>query len=124
MAACPVYGFTVQMDPAPGVNTAKLWGAFSRLLESRGLQDVGNGEPPDLEFIVCSEGGQATEDDREAVVTWLASHGEISEYGVGPLTTAQVIALGFLVAGTMLMASRRSVGPGRSGILAAGFRGA
>jgi hypothetical protein len=92
MGACPVFGFTVQMDPAPGVNMARLWGAFSRLLESRGLQDVGNGEPPDLEFIVCSEGGQATEDDREAVVTWLASHGEISEYGVGPLVDLDAAA--------------------------------
>jgi phosphatidylglycerol---prolipoprotein diacylglyceryl transferase len=43
---------------------------------------------------------------------------------VGPLTTAQVIALGFLVAGAMLMANRRSVGPGRSGILAGAARGA
>jgi hypothetical protein len=92
MTACPVFGFTVQMDPAPGVNVARLWGAFTRLLESRGLEDVGNGEPPELDFIVCSEGGQATEDDREAVVAWLAAHGEVSEYGVGPLVDIDAAA--------------------------------
>ena len=36
----------------------------------------------------------------------------------GPLTSAQMVALGFLVVGVVLMARRRSVGPGRSGILA------
>ena len=39
---------------------------------------------------------------------------------LGPLTTAQVIALGFLVAGTLLIVKRREVGPGRSGIFAVG----
>ena len=39
---------------------------------------------------------------------------------LGPLTTAQVIALGFLVAGALLIVKRREVGPGRSGIFAVG----
>jgi phosphatidylglycerol---prolipoprotein diacylglyceryl transferase len=37
---------------------------------------------------------------------------------VGPLTTAQVIAFGFIAAGVLLMTRRRSVGAGRPGILA------
>ena len=37
---------------------------------------------------------------------------------VGPLTTAQAVALGFLVVGAFLMVRRNSTGPGRPGILA------
>lgn len=37
---------------------------------------------------------------------------------VGPFTTAQVIAVGFLVVGTILMVRRRAVAPGTPGILA------
>jgi phosphatidylglycerol:prolipoprotein diacylglycerol transferase len=39
---------------------------------------------------------------------------------VGPFTTAQVIAFGFIVVGAILMVRRDSVGPGRSGIFASG----
>jgi hypothetical protein len=37
---------------------------------------------------------------------------------VGPLTTAQAVALGFLVVGALIMVRRNSTGPGRPGILA------
>jgi len=37
----------------------------------------------------------------------------------GPLTSAQMIALGFVVAGAALLVRRRDVGPGRPGVLAA-----
>jgi phosphatidylglycerol:prolipoprotein diacylglycerol transferase len=38
----------------------------------------------------------------------------------GPFTSAQAIAFGFVVVGTLLMARRNAVGPGRSGIRPAG----
>ena len=85
MASCPVLGFTVQMDPAPGVDPGDLGAAFLRLLASRGLQDIGSGAPATLEFLVASEGGQATDLDRAAIVTWLATRAEVTDYGVGPL---------------------------------------
>jgi uncharacterized protein YggL (DUF469 family) len=86
MAACPVLGFVVQLEPAPGADLDALWTIFEALLASRGLQCVeGGDEPPPLEYLVSSEGGQATELDREALQTWLGARGELSTYGVGPL---------------------------------------
>ena len=85
MAACPILGFTVQMHPAPGIDPGDLGAAFLRLLASRGLHDIGSGAPDSLEYLVASEGGQATDLDREAVVTWLAVRAEVTDYGVGPL---------------------------------------
>src|SRR5215204_5846260 len=37
---------------------------------------------------------------------------------VGPLTTAQAVALGFLIVGALIMYRRHATGPGRPGILA------
>lgn len=83
--ACPRYGFAVQMEPAPGVTAEHLSTVFLQLLAGHGLEDVGAGEPPTLEFLVASEAGQATEHDREAIVAWLAARAEVAEYGAGPL---------------------------------------
>jgi uncharacterized protein YggL (DUF469 family) len=80
-----VYGFTVQMEPAPGIEPEQLGAAFLRLLEERGLQDLGRGDASVLEFLVASDGGQATADDRDAVVAWLHARSEVSDFGVGPL---------------------------------------
>lgn len=95
MAACPVLGFVVQLEPAPGADIEALWTTFEALLASRGLQSVeaggdegnddGGGVRPPLEYLVSSEGGQATELDRAALQTWLGARGELSTYGVGPL---------------------------------------
>ena len=86
MAACPVLGFAVQLELAPGADATVLWRAFESLLEGRGLQSVDAGEsPPTISWLVSSEAGQATELDREAVVAWLGARSEISDYGVGPL---------------------------------------
>lgn len=73
------------MEPAPGIEPEQLGVAFLRLLESRGLQDLGRGDATLLEFLVASDGGQATEGDREAVVSWLHARAEVSDFGVGPL---------------------------------------
>jgi uncharacterized protein YggL (DUF469 family) len=85
MGACPRFGFAVQMEPAPGVTAAHLSASFLQLLAARGLEDVGAAEPPELEFLVASEAGQATDDDREAILAWLGARGEVGDYGVGPL---------------------------------------
>jgi len=86
MAACPILGFAVQLELAPGANADALWRAFIALLEGRGLQYGDSGEsPPTLSWLVSSEAGQATELDREAVVDWLKARAEIADFGVGPL---------------------------------------
>lgn len=85
MAACPRFGFTVQMQPALAVDAGALGAAFLALLDERGLQDLGRAEPPALEFLVASEAGQATDADRQAVVAWLHARGEVDDFAVGPL---------------------------------------
>ena len=92
MASCPVFGFTVQMDLAPGVDAARLWGAFVALLESRGLAYEGGGDQQ-VELTVSSEAGQATELDREAVLAFLAARAELERYGAGPLVDLDRTAL-------------------------------
>ena len=86
MAACPILGFAVQMELAPGADSDALWRAFNRLLDERGLQSVeGDEPPPALSYLVSSIGGQATELDREAMLAWLHARAEITDFGVGPL---------------------------------------
>ena len=85
MSACPRFGCTVQMEAAPGVAPGRLATAFLGFLATRGLEDVGGGAPESLEFLVASEGGQATELDREAILAWVGAHAEVADYGVGPL---------------------------------------
>ena len=86
MAACPILGFAVQMEPAPGADLDALWRAFNTWLDARGLRCVeGDEPPPALSWLVSSDGGQATDLDREAMVVWLGARGDVSDYGVGPL---------------------------------------
>lgn len=92
MASCPVLGFVVEMNLAPGASVSRLWNAFTALLESRGLTCDGGGDQQ-LEYTVTSEGGQATELDREAVLAFLAARGELESYGAGPLVDLDRTAL-------------------------------
>lgn len=86
MAACPILGFAVQMELAPGADVDALWRAFNALLDERGLQSVeGDEPPPALSYLVSSEGGQATELDREAMIAWLGHRADVTDYGIGPL---------------------------------------
>ena len=86
MAAGPILGFAVQMEPAPGADLDALWRAFNTWLDARGLRCVeGDEPPPALSWLVSSEGGQATDLDREAMVVWLGARADVSDYGVGPL---------------------------------------
>lgn len=73
------------MDAAPGVMPEALAEDFLRFLDSRGLEDLADSAPAELDFLVASEAGQATDLDREALVTWLAARAEVTDYAVGPL---------------------------------------
>jgi uncharacterized protein YggL (DUF469 family) len=85
MSACPVFGFTMQMELAPGADADALWASFAALLESRGLRTDEDGGAQCIECVISSEAGQATDLDREAIVAWLHARGEVADFGVGPL---------------------------------------
>jgi uncharacterized protein YggL (DUF469 family) len=92
VTACPRFGCAVQMEAAPGVAPEHLASAFLRFLDEHGLEDLGRGEPAALEFLVASEGGQATAQDRDAIVAWLGARAEVGDYGVGPLVDLDAAA--------------------------------
>jgi hypothetical protein len=78
-APCPTFGFRVMLDVrarlAPALANA-LREAWSELLGSRGLTSRGGGAER-LTYIVTSEASQATESDRLAIQTWIASRPEL-----------------------------------------------
>ena len=84
-AACPLFGFVVQLGTLDVRMQAQLLAALRReLLEQRGLV-VTDGEAPDT-HIVTGDGFQATDADREAVIEWLAAQTTLAGgYTVGAL---------------------------------------
>jgi uncharacterized protein YggL (DUF469 family) len=88
-APCPVYGFSVVFQLAPGLSEAAvrtLWDDFIRdPIEGRGLVCEGRGAPRRWPHVVHSEAGQATDADRDALIAWAATRPEIVGSEVGPL---------------------------------------
>jgi uncharacterized protein YggL (DUF469 family) len=86
-APCPTLGFRVTMerasDPGTGGDDALL-NAWTDFLERRGLY-YGGGGRRHLELVVASEAFQATENDREAALAWLASRPELKAWHVGDI---------------------------------------
>lgn len=83
-AACPLFGFVVQLRPHDVGATAELVSALrAEVLERRGLVLV-DGESANA-YIVTGDGFQATHADREAVVAWLAAQPLAAGYTVGAL---------------------------------------
>ena len=83
-AACPIFGFVVQLRGIDARDRARLLDALRReLLLGRGLLlmdgDVENA------YIVTGDGFQATDADREAVIAWLAARPLDGGYTVGAL---------------------------------------
>lgn len=84
---CPTFGFLVAMDLATELDPsgrALLRDAWLALLRSRGL-DVRGGGVERLAYLVTSEASQATESDRRAIGTWLATRPELRGWQVGDL---------------------------------------
>jgi uncharacterized protein YggL (DUF469 family) len=89
-AACPVFGFVVEFRIQPGLDDAAemaLWDSFiGDAIEARGLMCGGGATGRQWSRVVRSEAGQATDADREAVISWSRARPEIVATTVGPLT--------------------------------------
>jgi uncharacterized protein YggL (DUF469 family) len=86
-APCPALGFHVVMESATELDSEqhdRLLDAWIDFLEARGLY-CGGGGRTHMEFVVASEASQATENDRVAAQTWLASRPELLTWDVGDL---------------------------------------
>jgi uncharacterized protein YggL (DUF469 family) len=71
-AACPLFGFVLQLRGTDARDRARLLDALRRdLLAGRGLR-LTDGEVANA-YIVIGDGFQATDADREAVIAWLAA---------------------------------------------------
>jgi len=83
-AACPLFGFVVQLRTNDDRALARLLSSLAaELLQPRGLQLM-DGESPNV-YIVTGDGFQATDVDREAVIAWLAAQPLAQGYTVGAL---------------------------------------
>ena len=83
-AACPLFGFVIQLRSADLSAHARLLAALrAELLDARGLL-LADGEAANS-YIVTGDGFQATEADREAVIAWLATQSLVGGYTVGAL---------------------------------------
>lgn len=86
-AACPRFGFTVEITLAPGVSepeAATLRQQFSALLDASGMTHAGS-ERAVWRYVVSRDAGQATNADREAVAAWAARRSSIASCRVGEL---------------------------------------
>jgi uncharacterized protein YggL (DUF469 family) len=83
-AACPLFGFVLQLRGTDARDRARLVDALRRdVLAERGLL-VTDGEAANA-FVVTGDGFQATDADREAVIAWLAAQPLAAGYTVGAL---------------------------------------
>jgi uncharacterized protein YggL (DUF469 family) len=81
-AACPQFGFIIQVPRLSGTHVDELVRSFrAELLAARGLVVALCG----TQLIVTGDGLQATNDDRDAVVAWLAERRDVEQYFVSPL---------------------------------------
>lgn len=84
-AACPQYGFDVVLESANGVDAAALHALFLNVAtELDGLAVEASTAIPGR-FTVVRDGGQATDADRQAIVSWAAGRPDIARCDVGPL---------------------------------------
>ena len=83
-AACPLFGFVIQLHGRDARDRTSLLDALRReLLAERGLLLI-DAEAADA-YIVTGDGFQATDADREAVIAWLAARLLTRDYTVGAL---------------------------------------
>jgi uncharacterized protein YggL (DUF469 family) len=88
-AACPKFGFRVQVSMAFGLSErtiGELWSAFRRdVVDARGLVCERLVDADRWSMTLRSEASQATDGDREAVSEWGGGRSEIEALDVGPL---------------------------------------
>lgn len=83
-AACPLFGFVIQLRKVDASDRARLLHGLRReLLAGRGLLLM-DGETASA-YVVTGDGFQATDADREAVLAWLAAQTFAGDYTVGAL---------------------------------------
>jgi hypothetical protein len=83
-AACPLFGFILQLRGAAAADRARLLDALRReILDVRGLLLM-DGEVASS-YIITGDGFQATHADREAVMAWLGAQPDAVDYIVGAL---------------------------------------
>jgi hypothetical protein len=83
-AACPLFGFILQLRGAAADDRSRLLDALRReLLDVRGLL-LTDGDTASS-YIVTGDGFQATDADREAVIAWLAKQPSAGGHTVGAL---------------------------------------
>ncbi len=84
-------GFEVRFTLARRLTEPELdgfWDAFIDAIEGKGLACGGAVGPRWDLFVVRAGRASATEEDRQAVMSWLGSHREVSEPYVGQLVDA------------------------------------
>ena len=87
-APCPALGFVVDLEPASRLSTerlAELRAAWAAFLDARGLCARERRVGARLQFEVESEASQATQDDRDAVQSWLSARTELGHWRVGDI---------------------------------------
>ena len=83
-AACPLFGFVIQLRMDDVHACGGLLAALRvELLDGRGLV-LTDGETPST-YIVTGDGFQVTDADREAVIAWLGTQPLATSYTVGAL---------------------------------------
>ena len=87
-AACPLLGFSVELDvvrTAGDAAAARVRRSFDELIEGRGLLCETERGGRTWTYVVHSEASQATDADRTAVKEWADAHAEIVAARVGPI---------------------------------------
>lgn len=84
-AACPVFGFFVELEVGPRDDAIKVMATLvDEVLDPRGLV-VEAGAGHGASFVVRGEAAQATNADADAVVQWANGRSEILGARIGPL---------------------------------------
>lgn len=86
-AACPRFGFTVEITLAPGASESaatNLRRDFSAILDASGMTHASSARAT-WRYLVSREAGQATHADREVIADWAAHHSSIASCRIGDL---------------------------------------
>lgn len=93
-AACPVFGFEVQLQthPLDGDGRGALWQRLEReVIAPRGLSAASLSAGAAVAFVVRSEASQSTDANRAAIEQWARRQPEIATVRVGPLVDLSVV---------------------------------
>lgn len=94
-AACPVFGFEVQLEThqLDGDARVALWHRLEReVIAPRGLSAASLFAGAAVAFAVRGEASQSTDADRAAIEQWARQQPEIATVHVGPLVDLSIVA--------------------------------